>query len=195
MSSLFNIVLVLHILGVLALFGAITLELVGILLLRRADTINQVRDVGTVLRRLGAVFGFSSAIILLSGIYMTIIRIQHHESVAWVIVSLVLFIAMGAVGSMSGEKMGKAMQKVLAEGRGMMTPEVERLLHRNPSQVNAAFGPWAVAGLVFLMVVKPNVLASVLALVVSMAAGFVTYWQLFKPSSRSDTTMERPAKA
>lgn len=192
--SWFKVALVLHVLGVLVLFGAISLELVSIILFRHARNIGQVGDIGAVMRRVGRMFGPAGGLILLSGVYMTIVRMQRHESIAWVVVSLVLFIMMAASGAISGRKMEESMERVMKASQGRITPELEKLMRRNPSQVNAAFGPWAVAGLVVLMVFKPDVIISVVVLLVAMAVGYVMHRQLFGTVPDRPASVDRPVK-
>jgi len=181
--SWFHFALFLHIAGVLGLFGALAGETVGTVLLRRADTASQVGDAGSIMSRLPQLFGISGALIFLSGLYLSILRIQHDESIGWVIISLALFIVMAIFGSVSGRKTEAALKSRLTDSDGRFTPQLQEIAHRNPARANVVFGPIAVLGITLLMVYKPSVLVSLLVLVVTVLTGLL----LFKLQS-----VERP---
>lgn len=186
--SWFHFALFLHIAGVLALFGALAVEMTGTVMLRRADTAGQVGDVGRVMSRLEQVFSMSGALIFLSGLYMSIVRIQHHQSIGWVIVSLVLFIIMAIFGSVSGKRTGHALKDRLRASEGRFTPELQAVARRNPAQANAVFGPFAVLGITVLMIYKPSVLVAIVVLVVTVLIG----WLVFKQQSIERPTLAKP---
>lgn len=185
--SWFKLAIFLHITGVLGLFAAQALEMAGVLMLRRASSVGQIRDAGMILGKLDRLFGSTSALILLSGIYLLIYRINKHESIGWVIVAIVLFVIMAVFGSLTGRRTGEGLKSLARESEGKMTDGLQAFARSNPAQASAAAGPFAVLGILALMVFHPSVWVSILVLVVALLIGWLVATRLgfYRPSPRT----------
>src|SRR5439155_14442613 len=93
---LYNLVLFTHILGVIGLFVAISLDLVMFHFVERARTVAVVREWTTIVPLLGVIHPIVSVVILVSGVTMLLMRWGLEQP--WADVSLVLLIALGVVG-------------------------------------------------------------------------------------------------
>jgi len=179
--SWFRVALILHLIGVLALAGAIALELAGVLLLRTARTVEQVRSAGGIMRRLPPLFGSSSGLILLSGIYMMV----RLHSYGWTIVALVAVVLMSALGSAIGKRHGQAVMAALKQSKGSMTSNLQKVISEDLILRNTINGACIVIGLTAIMVAKPTVVASVIVLVVAVLIGFAISARLNAPAAKN----------
>lgn len=177
MDWLFRLALVVHIAGILWLASAITLELLGSLLLRQATDYGGVRSAGSLLKQLPKFFGPSSALILLSGLYLSGVRLDHKQSIGWVVVSLIAFLFMAITGAAGGRKTGLALKAELQRGKGNMTDGLRQLTRETVGLRQGLTAVCTVVGIVILMVCRPNVRVSIVVMVVAMSLGLViTSW-------------------
>lgn len=183
--NLFQLALFMHITGVLVLFAAMAMEMVGVVLLRRATATGQVKDAGLILGKLDRVFSGSGALIFLSGVYMTVLRINNHESLGWVMVSIILFLAMAAFGTITGKRTGDAIRAELTKSASQMTPSLHELLKHSPAQASVVYGPFAVLALVALMVYQPSVIVSIVIAVAALILAWLTVSRLYGVPRRS----------
>lgn len=181
----FKLAIFLHITGVLGLIAAQALELAGVFMLRRASSVGQVRDAGMILGKLDRLFGSSSALILLSGVYLLAYRMHKHESIGWVIVAIVLFIIMAVFGSMAGRRTGEGLKSLARESEGKMTDGLQAFARSNPAQISAAVGPCALLGILALMVFHPSVWVSIIVLAVALVIGWLVAARLgfYRPAA------------
>lgn len=175
----FRLALFLHIAGVLILFAAMAVEMVGVVLLRRATVPTQVKDAGFILSKLERVFSTSGALIFLSGVYMTVLRVNNHESLGWVVVAIVLFLAMAASGMITGKRTGEAVRAGLSKSAGQMTPSLQNLVRHSSAQTSVVYGPFAMLGLVALMVYKPSVVVSIVIAAATLLLTWLTVSRLY----------------
>jgi hypothetical protein len=177
MNWLFRLALVIHVAGILWLISAVTVQLLGTLLLWRANTVDSVRSAGALMRQVPKFFGPAAALIIISGLYMSWIRLDHNESIGWIIVSIVAFIVMAASGQAGGRKTGDALKTELANSHGEMTDHLQEITHETSGLRQGSLGVWLILGIVVLMIYKPNVPVSIAVVVVAALIGLgATMW-------------------
>jgi hypothetical protein len=141
----YQVVLFVHILGVLGLFMALAVELASMLGARRAHTIEAVRVWSSARGPLAIMFPVTSLLILCAGLAMTLdVWGWGH---AWIDLSLALLILLSVMGA----RVNGTHAKRIAERA-------------------AALGA---LGIVFLMVEKPGWLGSVVTLVIGLLVGVI----------------------
>jgi hypothetical protein len=156
--SLYSIALFLHVVGALLLFATLTVEGVALRQLRRAMTAEAATGAAAMLR-LNRIVGPLSALgVLIPGLYMTA---TSWGWVAWIVVALVSWVLIAVLGAVNGIRiLGLERSEVLLSGI------------RKPIFLISWLTRVGVAvGVVFLMTVKPEVLTSVLGVLIAAAAG------------------------
>jgi len=167
---LYSIALFFHIAGALGVFAALALDWVGVANLRRARTVDQVREwAGTyrIIRGLGA---GSVVALLVFGLYMTAVT---WGPTGWIGIGFLSLLAIAVLGAVSGVRLGRILA-VATTGQGSLTEDVRAKL-RGPLFVASVRMRTAVAlGVVFLMTVKPEAVVSLLVVAVALALGIAS---------------------
>jgi hypothetical protein len=169
--TLYSLALFVHILGALALFGAMGMEWVALLNLRRVGTAEQAREWLKVFALFPRIYPFAWGAILLAGLYMTALV---WKGAGWIIVALVSVVVLGAAGgALTGRHMPSLVQGV-AGAKGALSTALQATL-RDPYllavfQVRLAF----TLGIVFLMVAKPDLVVSLLDMGVATLLGLLS---------------------
>jgi hypothetical protein len=169
--TLYSLALFVHILGALALFGAMGLEWVALLNLRRVGTSEQAREWLKVFVLFPRIYPFAWGAILLAGLYMTAVV---WKGAGWIIVALVsVVVLMAAGGALMIRRMASLAQGV-SRAKGALSTELQATL-REPYllsvfQVRLAF----TLGIVFLMVTKPGLLLGSLDMVLATLLGLLS---------------------
>src|SRR5690348_15200884 len=100
----YQLALFVHITGAIVLFISLGLEWLGLNRVRRAERVEQVREVSTMLRGLEKLFPVSAVLILTGGLYMAITAWGFAH--AWIDAALVTVIAMTVLGNLlSGRRL------------------------------------------------------------------------------------------
>lgn len=176
--NLYTLVLFLHILGALGLFGALALEWTGLRQLRRARSAEAIAPWLVAFGPVARLGGPSLGLLLLSGFYLTAVL---RGSMSWVTLGLAGLFALGAL---SGSVTGKHMRRVhreLANGTGEERTSRVRALVRQPRLWISLQLRTAIAlGVVFLMTNKPGWLGSLLVMGGAVALALITgslFWR------------------
>jgi hypothetical protein len=169
--TLYSFALYVHILGALALLGALGLEWVALLNLRRVQTAEQAREWLKVFALFPHIYPFAWGAILLTGLYMTA---AVWKGAGWIIVALVsVVVLMAAGGVLTGRRMGSLAQGIARE-KGALSTGLQATLHDpyllGVFQVRLAF----TLGIVFLMVTKPGLGVSLLDMGVATLLGLLS---------------------
>ncbi|HET8575376.1 MAG TPA: hypothetical protein VFM02_04400 [Candidatus Paceibacterota bacterium] len=174
-------ILLLHILGVLGLFAAMAVQFFCYSALRRAENTIQARGIFAILCKLPAMFGTSSALIFLSGLYLSYMRYAHHETIGWVVVAVITFIATGGISSHTGKKFSEQLISKLPQDSDQPLPLSEdfKKFARRPKQMRAiSCSFFSALGVLILMVFRPDVLASIIVIVISFLIGYFIFGTL-----------------
>ncbi len=158
-----SLLLFAHIVGMVALFVGLGLELVSLEFLRRSGTRSEASPWIRIYRVLPRLYGIAFGLILLSGIFMAA-RLGVHQF-AWVRVSFLAMLLMGIAGG------PLIRSRVLAITRDE-TPEGVRR-HASDRLLRASIDARIALGLaiIYLMISKVGVVDSLLATGLALLAG------------------------
>ena len=167
----YTLALFAHILGVIGLFSGIVLDWTTILRLRRAQSMAQVREATGLVGAQARLIQVSSLLILIAGAYMA--ETVWGWNIAWILVSLAALILMGALSGAVSARRLKAIQRAAAgeSAAGGISPALQQRI-ADPLLVTASQTAAMIGlGVVFLMTTKPDLLGSLLTLIVAIALG------------------------
>ena len=155
-----SVVLFMHVVGMLVLFIGLAVEWLSLESLRRATTSEHAASWVSVQSMLKRVYGIAFAMLLVSGIYLAR-RVGYFEF-AWLRLAFGLMILMGLVGALGG-------RAVRSRGVGLNAlPRLTSDLWLRASLfMRAAMG----LAVVYLMIGKPRLGASLVVTGVAVAAG------------------------
>jgi hypothetical protein len=169
--SIYNIVLFLHIVGAIGYFLGMGILLFILLGLRRTQRVEQVRSL-IHLNELAAPFSAASAVLLLvTGLYLALVAWSLLTS--WILVALISLLLMVPTSAALIAPRRSAIVKQLArEAPGV---ELSRALEQHIDDPVLATVCTTVLtlllGLVFLMTTKPNLVGSLIVMVVALLLG------------------------
>ena len=173
MNTLYVIVLFAHIVGMLALFLAIGVQLVALMRLYNARAVMQVREWINAIVAVGRIAPAASLLILSAGLYMTFA--EWSIAAAWIDVSLAAFVMLGILGSAVNRRKLAAMQDAARQAPdGAVTTELRRLIHDAALRTSVYVSGWLGLGIVCLMTVKPDLIGSLAVMVMSVLLGLLS---------------------
>ncbi len=150
--SFYTVALFAHMLGVLGLFTGIGLQWTSFLRFRRAQFVAQVREWASLTSVLGVLMPAASLLILVAGSYMTLTTWGWRTP--WIDVSLAaLILVLAPMGAMNSHRL-KAIQTA-AEALWTLVQTSGLTL----------------VGVVFLMIIKPDLVGSLITLAVALVLG------------------------
>lgn len=167
---LYHIALFIHISGAVLWFIGVGLNWLGLNRLRRADRVEQAREVSALLHVLERLFSLGLVLLLGSGLYMTITT--WGFTLAWLDAALVTMIALPILGaSVNGRRLRRIRQMASTQPDGPLSANL-RVRTSDPvlvfwSRLVALLGWW----IVFLMTLKPDLFGTLAALGVTLALG------------------------
>jgi hypothetical protein len=171
--SLYSLVLFAHIVGVLGMFIGMGLQWMALFSLRHTQSMAQVRAWGRVVAIAGRLGPIAGALVIGAGIYLMVAA--WRLTTAWIVVALVAIVVMMLFGMGIAARRSKAIGRLAAEQQpsDTISGELRRRIDDPALWVATQVAGAVALGIVFLMTVKPNLLASLLALAVSLVAGGV----------------------
>jgi hypothetical protein len=182
--SLYQLALFAHLLGVLGLFVGMGLQWTSILRLRRARTVSQVREWGSLIMAVGRLVLASGALLLGAGIYMTATTWGFRTP--WIVVSVAALLLMTALAMGVTTRRLQAVLRATARADGpradgpradapvgAIPPDLERRLQDPLLWTSAQVMGSMALGVVFLMTTKPGLGGSLLVLGVSLVLGVI----------------------
>jgi hypothetical protein len=173
--NFYAVVLFAHILGMLGLFIAISLQWTSILRLRQAQTIAQVREWMSLTVALRKIPLTATLLILVTGLYMTLT--EWSWRIPWIDISLALLIFGSILGTRVNSRRLKAIRRaVMAVENPAEAIPVELQSHINDPILWTSVHTISAMnlGVVFLMTTKPNLVGSLIALVVVLTLGIIS---------------------
>jgi hypothetical protein len=171
--SLYNLALFAYIFGALGMFIGIGLQW-GCRISSAARAVGQVREWSSLIRGAGMIGPVSGVLILVAGIYMAMTA--WSLMTPWVIVSLLAMLVMVGIG------MGVTARRLRAVGRATLThaadgdtisQELLSLIHEPTLVVTTRLTGGIAAGIVFLMTIKPGLVASLVVMAVALGLGAI----------------------
>ena len=166
----YTIALFLHVCGALALFAAIGIELVGVVGLRHARTVGQVRTYARVVKVTEPMFPGASVLVLGAGLYMTLTEWSFRTP--FVLVGLITLVAMALMGATVQGKRWQMVGKAAEELPDGPVPESLRQRIDDPVAWSSMGGSvCAAVGVVSLMTIKPGWVAAIAIVTIAYAIG------------------------
>jgi hypothetical protein len=178
--SFYPYALLLHILGMLALFIAIGIELTALLRLRSANTTYTVREWLRILDPLEKAHPVISLVILVSGLIMTLT--SWGWSQGWIVVPALLIPRM------------KALHRAMDVAPEGALPETVKQLIDAPTLPRPQFAAaFTALGIVYLMTTKPGWIVSIGVILVSPLIGLLL--SRLRPNRQAvvSPSIEKPA--
>ena len=183
MISDYTIALFLHVVSAIGFFLGAGLLLFGLATLRRAQRVEQVRSILTLVARSGPVSGISLVVLLAAGIYMTVTFWTFEQG--WIRVAMLGVILLIALGAGVIEPRRRALARLASDAPDGPLPEAlaqrtqEKLL-----SIAVYTQAFLLLGIVFLMTTKLALVGSLIALGVALVLGLALGW-LVSRSTRS----------
>ncbi|HSD63993.1 MAG TPA: hypothetical protein VLB50_09345 [Ignavibacteriaceae bacterium] len=167
--NLYAIALFLHIGGAIGLYVGLGME--GLILrhLGYAETNSQALLWGNSMKIMRIVFGVSSLLLLIPGVYLAEVVWGWTP---WVITGLVLLVVLSAYGSVSGKKIAANVFS-LSKNNEPIPAETKNNL-RDPKHLRFYKMRLPIAaGIIFIMTIKPDLLVSIVSIIVSLIIGIM----------------------
>src|SRR5215469_16644401 len=170
--STYVIVLFLHICGALGYFISAGTRSLDMIILQRAQRVEQVRIITTLDNWLGPLFGISLLTLVVTGLYMTVTTWGFNTG--WIDVALTSVILMAPSGALLMEPRRRAIVGLARKlPDGPIPPELHRHIDNKVLQATARALPLLLLGIVFLMTTKPSLGGSILVMVVALALSII----------------------
>jgi uncharacterized membrane protein len=179
--SLYALALFAHIVGVLGLFLAIGLVWISMLWLHQAQTTAQVRERVRLASLQERLLPTASVLILLAGVYMT--ATTWGWTTPWIDVSLAALLLLGALGGTVINRRLKAIRKASSTAEapaGSLSAELKCQIADPVLWTAIQVNGFTALGVVFVMTIKPNLVGSLVTLVVAVVLGVVAA-RLWRP--------------
>lgn len=161
----YNIAILFHVVGILLLFAALTLQLQALIMLKKTRTTANLQAVGKAMHRLSPMFGVASGVILLSGIYLSYVHLHEGGAGGWLAVAITVFVVMGIFGSVSGRQL-ETKVAAAAAGAGQLDASAGNVSHMAVSV--AMF-----LSILILMIFQPSLPISIIVALACLAVGVV----------------------
>lgn len=168
--SVHTLTVYLHVIGAFIMFGGLMIEIIGFDRLRKATTTSEVAGSLSFFRALPTTYPIAATTLLVTGLYLTISEWGWH---GWIVVSLVMLTAIAAVGSTIGGKKYPAIGMATARTPGGVSDDLRRLLDDRVLSVSLFTRSGVALGIVYLMVAKPPLVTSLIAIAVMGLAGLL----------------------
>ena len=168
----YSIALFLHIVGALGFFVALGLEWVTLRHLRRARTVEQVREWIRLPAEMGWVGMVAMVILLAAGVYM---MITVWGGKAWIIISLGSLVPMSILGMVVSQRRMVAIERSVTIEHGTVSPTLHQLLWDPLLWLSMQTRVAIAVGIVFIMTVKPSLSGSLLTIGVAIILGLAPF--------------------
>jgi hypothetical protein len=177
--NLYNLALFLHVTGDIGIFIGLSVQLLCLTPLRRAQRVEQVRLIAWLIRTADIVSVAGALLTILSGLYMalTVWGLQ----VGWIAVALgSIMVLIVPITARIVEPRTRAIVTMAGEAPdGPLPPSLDRHIHDPVLAVGLQTGGAVVLGIVFLMTTKPALTGSLLTMAVALALGLasgIPFW-------------------
>src|SRR5690348_1703287 len=164
---MYDVALFVHLLGVVLLVGAVATTLVATLRAQTVATVQELRSVTAVTKKIDMVIGPAMLLILAAGLYMVAVGGDDGGitwSSGWVDVALVIFLVMAVLGPTVEAGHAKRLMAAAAQvPDGPVQGDLDRL-RRNATAVYVSFfGASQILAFLYLMSNKPGLVGSLVA--------------------------------
>jgi uncharacterized membrane protein len=164
---MYDVALFIHLLGVALLVGAVTTTVIATLRAQTVPTVQELRSVTAVTKKIDLVLGPAMLLILAAGLYM-VARGGDEGGITWssgwVDVALVIFLLMAVLGPTVEAGHAKRLLAAAAQVPDGPVPEDLDRLRRNATAVYVSFfGASQILAFLYLMTNKPGLVGSLVA--------------------------------
>jgi hypothetical protein len=171
--SAYALALFVHVIGSGGMFTGFGAWFLGLMALRRAERVEQVRTITTLLAVAHSVGAGSVALVIIPGLYMALT--QWSLQTSWIAVSIVGVLLAAPIGSTLVERRVKALAAVARETPdGALPSELAARVHDPALGTAMHTAALLVVGIVFLMTVKPPLLTSIITIVSAVALALLS---------------------
>jgi len=152
----YTLLIFVHVLGGVSVFGALGVEVAALRSLSRADTITEARTSMAILDEVGSFAHVAMITVLVTGVWMMAARWGPEP---WVLMALAALVAMGILGAVLTLPAMVRLEAALAVGSGAV-PGNSGGLVGGPLRASLWFRVGLAVGIVGLMTTKPGLAAS-----------------------------------
>ena len=170
--TLYSATLLLHVVGVIGLFIALSLEVAVVSRLRMAKTTAQVHEWLTLSRVIDVLLPVSAVVILISGLVLTFSAWGWGH--AWIELSLGLLVLLGLLGPViNGPRMKAIRVAAQAAPEGSISPALRQAIFHPVLRVYVPIPGLVALGAVIMMVLKLDWLASGMVMALVLIVGLI----------------------
>ncbi|MGH7564324.1 MAG: DUF2269 family protein [Gemmatimonadota bacterium] len=166
---LYDIALFVHMLGLIALFGAFVVSVGAGARLRSATDMEQIRTWLGLLESTGPMFPAGLGLLLLSGLYM--MMDSWRALYPWIAVALVGLILIGVLGGVVVGRRLRALSAATAESGGTVSEDLSRRIAEPLTWTMMAALNGLALGIVWVMSTKPGWAGSIIAVALATVLG------------------------
>lgn len=171
--NLYSIALFLHVIGAIGYFVGMGIWLFGLASIRRAQRVEHVRALTSLVGRSGPLFGISVLLILVAGLYMALTA--WGLQTGWIAVALISLILIAPLATALIEPRRRAMDRLAREAPDGALPQALRQRTHDPVLATTLQTITALLlGIVFLMTNKPSLTGSLIVMGVALALGLAS---------------------
>jgi hypothetical protein len=171
--SLYAISLFVHVVSDIGMFVGVGVWVFGLIMLRRISRVEQIRPIVAMMELSERTYSVAGPLLLLSGIYMTV-TVWGWET-AWINVALGSILLMIPLGPVIVAPRIKAIHKAAEETPDGPLPQALAAQISDPLMSTAQQTMACILfGVVFLMTTKPDLVGSLVVILVSVVVGALT---------------------
>jgi hypothetical protein len=165
----YSIVLFVHVLAALILASSMSIEILGLSRMRRANAVSETQTWVDLAPSLAAMGGICALVLLLSGGFLT--SKMTGWGFGWPTVALGAMFLIAPFASITSKRMRRLRQELLNPANA--TAALDRV--NNPFlKVSLCVRSWIFVGIIALMTTKPDLSISLLIMAISAAVGVLT---------------------
>jgi hypothetical protein len=183
--DLYSVLIFAHVLGAVALFAALGIEVVAFRRLRRARRAEEARTWMGPLREAGRLGPVAMVTILIAGVWMMVLRWGPEP---WILTALVGLVIMAVLGAALTRRAMSRLRVSLADEPDHL-PTNFRALVEGALRISLWLRLAIAVGILGLMTVKPEVLGSVEIMGAAVLVGIAA---AIRPRRRKAVTVEEP---
>ncbi len=168
----YDIALLIHILGAIMLFVAVSLITIAFVRMRQALTLEQIREWAGVAQFAGMSLSFVGLIILAPAIYMVVVA--WGFTTPWVLAALITFVLVAVMGAtVSGRAIQQVNALIKVAPSSQIPDELRAQLLAPQLWLAEGIRLMVLLGVVCLMTLKPDLLFTLLILFVTLTMGVI----------------------
>ena len=181
--------LLVHVLGAIGYSAGTLMSLFGLLALRRVERVEQARSILRLMALPGPVSGISLLLVVATGLYMTITLWGWQTG--WIDVALgslvVLLLPTGAVMGTHRQAIARLANEM---PDGPLPESLKQHIHDPLLGASTVLLNALLLGIIFLMVVKPDLVTSMIVIGVSVGLGLVFSLPIWRQEQRVSKTVD-----